>query len=137
MKEKLYIEEQVNYETGKVLNKKTGYQIMIKTGRYFMGSFTDWYKELTGSEIKTLISLLSIENSQTGKINLNNETKIKLCKNCGICMNQFEKNIRGLIAKDKIKRLNKGVYVINPDTLWMGDYKSKLKKQEIYANHNS
>jgi hypothetical protein len=101
----------------------------------FLGSFdTKWYKGLKGSEVLTMISLLSVENNKTNEIYLTKQIKIQLCEDIEICLDQFEKNIRSLIKKDMLKRISRGVYVLNPETLWIGSGKTKNKKINVYNN---
>lgn len=132
---KTYYQECVDHETGEIVSSISQYEQVSSNGKYFLGSFdTKWYKGLKGSEVLTMIALLSVENNKTNEVYLTKHVKVQLCADIEICLDQFEKNIRSLIEKDMLKRISRGVYVLNPETLWIGSSKTKTKKINVYNN---
>ena len=133
---KVYTEQVVDHVTGEVKQSTKIYERYSKASS-FMCLDTDsyWFADLVGSELKVMIGFVMIENKRTHRVNITKEVKQNLAKNLNLCVNQIENAIRGLIQKDKIKRLSKGVYIVNPTMLWIGDTKTKGVKLSEYDNN--
>lgn len=133
---KTFEQRVVDHQTGEVITTHSCYETSSNNGKFcFLSLDTYWYGDLKGSELQTLIALLSVENSVTHKIDITADIKTQLCANIELCVNQFEKNIRSLMKKDKLKRLSKGVYMVNPHHLWAGSNKTKTAKINTYDNY--
>lgn len=134
---KTYIQESINHETGEILTTTSFYQTTNRDGGKY-GLFdrdTCWYKDLTAvSEFKIMYQLLNHENQHTNLINIDKKIKEKICQTIELSEKQFENTIRSLIKKDKLKRLRKGVYMLNPEYMWIGNVKNKTNKINIYNN---
>lgn len=130
-----YVEERIDHVTGEVVSCTKRYTYKTKVKRFAMIQLDKkWYVGLKGCDVLILMEMVSIDNQQTMRVNVDKSVRQSICKLLDISEAQITKSLANMVKQNIIKRVSKGVYMINPDTVCMGNANTQLEKKEIYDN---
>lgn len=128
-----YVEEVVDYTTGEVISKSKSYTYKTKTKRFAMVQLDDdWNRLIKPMDTHLLIELIKYDNQHTMRINIDKNLRSKICEYLKTSEAQITKSLSNMVKQNILKRLSRGVYMINPSVVWMGNSQKQEEKQSIY-----
>lgn len=131
------VETVVNYETGEIVEKTVKKQVLKRKPRFqFMNVETNWHRDLSPIEFQLIVEMSLYENQQTFDIVMDNRVRSKIAENLKVSDITVKKCLSNLLKTPYLKKVTKGVYMINPDCLWSGSDNLKLKKEELFQTLN-
>lgn len=99
-------------------------------GMYRKSDGLDWLISMTGNEIKLLIILSDVSDSQDGSVSLSPVKRQNICSMLGIGTRQLAQLIASLEKRDALFRINYHDFIINPATFFRCTT-NELKKRII------
>lgn len=94
----------------------------------------NWNRKLNAIDMHILFELIKYDNQHTMQINIDKHLRQKLCEYLNTSEPQITKSLANMIKNNILKRLSRGVYMINPDCIWIGNTQKQQEKQEVYDN---
>lgn len=99
-------------------------------GMYRKSDGLDWLMSMSGNEIKLLIILSDVSDSQDGSVSLSPVKRQNICSMLGVGVRQLAQLIASLEARDALFRINYHDFIINPATFFRCTT-NELKKRII------
>ncbi len=92
----------------------------------------DWNRLIKPMDTHLLIELIKYDNQHTMRINIDKNLRSKICEHLKTSEAQITKSLSNMVKQNILKRLSRGVYMINPSVVWMGNSQKQEEKQSIY-----
>lgn len=131
------VTQEVNCETGEIINVSsvTTYKKPQITKRYFMQSMDDdWMAKINPIDYYLLGFLLPYENVHQYTIHVNQQVRKKIISTAKISEAQITKSLRSMVEQDVLKRVDRGVYMVNPECIWSGSVKTQEERINKYMS---
>lgn len=125
--------EVVNGETGEVSSKITRQRFTKKVTRFQMMNIeSNWHREITPTEVLLIMELAIYENHQTYHVHMDSDTRSKIAKNLKLSDATIKRLLANLLKTNYLKKVSRGVYMVNPDCVWSCSETLKQKKLDEF-----
>jgi hypothetical protein len=131
------VTEVVDSVTGKIVEKSVvnTYKKPQITKRYCMISMDNmWIARIKPMDLYLLCALVDYENTIKYTITVSKTVKDEIKSKIKISDAQIAKSINSMIANDVIKRIERGVYIVNPECMWSGSVKTQEERIDKYMS---
>lgn len=125
----------VTNEYGEILSETNVYINKIAT-RPFCVLFLDCDIKLGGVDWVVLYSLIK-EMDYDNKINIASSDKKHICLRLGISTAQMDNSLSVLVSNGLIKRMDRGMFMLNPNIAGKGKLKEIIELTKEYENIKS
>lgn len=133
-----YVYEEVDYLTGEVIKskRKATYKTRTINKKYGMISLADeWFVDLDGSDVLILMVMLKLENPNTWEVLVNKTARETIRKSLKISDSQITRSLRNMLKNNVLAKIERGVYLINPECVWIGSSEVHEKKVDNYMKY--
>lgn len=131
------VTEVVDSVTGKIVEKSVvnTYKKPQITKRYCMISMDNmWIARIKPMDLYLLCALVDYENTVKYTITVSKTVKDEIKSKIKISDAQIAKSINNMIANDVLKRIERGVYIVNPECMWSGSVKTQEDRIDKYMS---
>ena len=131
------VTEVVDSVTGKIVEKSVvnTYKKPQITKRYCMISMDNmWIARIKPMDLYLLCALVDYENTVKYTITVSKTVKDEIKSKIKISDAQIAKSINSMIANDVLKRIERGVYIVNPECMWSGSVKTQEERIDKYMS---
>ncbi|SMB92012.1 hypothetical protein SAMN00120144_2511 [Hymenobacter roseosalivarius DSM 11622] len=126
-------------ENGELLDQQeVGVDILVKGSEDFFFVFAKHLGtvlQLGGNEIKVLLWCSMNAHLNTNEIVLNKAIKERIARDADISPRSVDNSLTKLCRKEMLKRVDSGVYLVNPDAAWKGKINLKAKRARLFVNY--
>jgi len=129
------VTEVVDGTTGEIIETKTvsTYKKPQITKRYCMMSMDEpWVSRIKPIDLYLLCVLVDYENTIKYTITITKSVKEDIKNKIKISDAQIAKSLKNMIANNVIKRVERSVYIVNPECMWSGSVKTQEERINKY-----
>lgn len=135
-----YVYQEINHLTGEVVEtkRKATYKTRNINKKYFMFSLDrKWQRKIEANDLQLLSELVDLEHPITWEVSLHKDIRDELCEGLKCSTSQIMRSLKNMVDKNILAKVKRGVYLINPECVWIGSseiHEKKIDKYLKYAN---
>ena len=133
-----YVYEEIDHSTGKVVTskRKATYKTRTINKKYFMFSLdSKWHRKIKANDLQLLAEMIDLEHQTTWEVHLHKKTRDKICKNLDCSTSQIMRSLKNMVDNNILAKVEPGVYLINPECVWIGSSEIHEKKVDNYMQY--
>lgn len=131
------VTEKIDSVTGNIVSSSNviTYRKPQITKKYTMISRDEqWARRIKPMDLYLLVELLEYENINKFVIAVNKTVRDEIKKAIKISDSQITISLNNMIKADVLKRVGRGMYMINPECMWSGNPKTQEERINKYMS---